>query len=206
VGGLGHAMQRIGIFGGTFDPPHIGHLILAAEAIDQLNLDLLLWMLTPNPPHKRKQKITPVESRLLLVEAAIRDNPYCQISQVEMNRPGPHFSVDTMRLLDGEYPGAKLFFLIGGDSLRDLPIWYRPLDLINLVDGIGVMRRPQDTVDLNALEAQLPGISQKILPIHTPLIDISSSDIRQRIKENKPFRYFLPSLVYEIIEKNKLYR
>lgn len=198
--------MRIGIFGGTFDPPHIGHLILASEAIDQLHLDRLLWVLTPTPPHKQNQKITPLDIRLELVEAAICDNPSFQFSQVEIDRPGPHFAVDTVRLVRKEYPEAQLFYLIGGDSLRDLPTWYRPLDLIDLCAGLGVMRRPQDSVDFNFLETYLPGIKAKIYPIHSPLIEISSTEIRHRIKEGKPFRYYLSIPVYNLIETRKLYR
>jgi nicotinate-nucleotide adenylyltransferase len=199
-------MQRIGVFGGTFDPPHLGHLILASEAVDQLQLDHCLWVLTPNPPHKRKQKITPVEIRFELVEAALWNNPTFQISRVEMDRPGPHFAVDTLRLLGSMYPLAQFFYLIGGDSLRDLPTWYQPLELISRCEGLGVMRRPQDLVDYEILETNLPGIRQKILPIQTPAIEISSREIRQRIKTGKSFRYFLPPLVYDLILARRIYR
>ncbi|MCX8025419.1 MAG: adenylyltransferase/cytidyltransferase family protein, partial [Thermanaerothrix sp.] len=92
-------MSRLGIFGGTFDPPHVGHLILASEAADQLHLDRVLWVLTPDPPHKRGQPITPLAIRLKLVMAAIQEDPLFELSRVEIDRPGPHYAVDTLRIL-----------------------------------------------------------------------------------------------------------
>ena len=112
--------MRIGIFGGTFDPPHVGHLILAAEARDQLDLDCVLWVVTPDPPHKTTRALTPLETRLVMVHAAIDGDERFQISRIEIDRPGPHYSADTVRILAEEYPGSQLYYLMGGDSLRDL--------------------------------------------------------------------------------------
>lgn len=199
-------MNRIGIFGGTFDPPHVGHLILASEAADQLQLERVLWVLTPDPPHKQGLPITPLPIRLAMVEAAIEDNPLFEISRVEIERPGPHYAVDTMRLLHQSYPDSALIYLIGGDSLRDLPTWHRPQDFLALCDGLGVMRRPGDQVDLSRLEAVLPGLRQKVLFVDAPLLEISSSQIRQRIAQGRAYRYYLPPRVYAIIEEYRLYR
>ena len=135
--------MRVGIFGGTFDPPHVGHLILAAEARDQLGLDRVLWVVTPDPPHKAGRTITPLLTRLDLVEAAICQDSQFEISRAEIDRPGPHYSVDTVEILARTYPQAELFYLMGGDSLHDLPTWKRPRQFIAALDGIGVMRRPQ---------------------------------------------------------------
>jgi nicotinate-nucleotide adenylyltransferase len=108
--------ERIGIFGGTFDPPHLGHLILAAEAFDQLKLTRLYWVLTPDPPHKRAQRLTPIEIRLRLVKAAIRNNESFNFSRVDMNRPGPHFTLDTVNIIKEQHKSAEILYLIGGDE------------------------------------------------------------------------------------------
>ncbi len=143
-------MARIGIFGGTFDPPHLGHLILAAEATAQLGLDRLLWVLTPDPPHKRNQQLTPVNIRLELVQAALKDDPTFELCRVDLDRPGPHYTLDTVKLIQQKYSGEALFYLIGGDSLHDFPNWYQPEALLDSVKGLGVMRRPGDQIDLSS--------------------------------------------------------
>ena len=115
--------MRLGIFGGTFDPPHIGHLVLASEAYHQLKLDRLLWVLTPRPPHKPNQQITALEYRIEMVQAIVEDEPTFELSRVEIDRPPPHYAVDTVEILGKRFPGARLIYLVGGDSLRDLPLW-----------------------------------------------------------------------------------
>ncbi len=198
--------MRVGIFGGTFDPPHVGHLILAAEARDQLRLDQVLWVVTPDPPHKTGRAISPLAIRLELVQAALDDDPEFAISRVEIDRPGPHYSADTVQILARENPGAALFYLMGGDSLHDLPTWVRPKEFIDCLTGIGVMRRPQDFVDQPILERILPGITAKVHFVDAPLLEISSTAIRERIAQGRQFRYFLPPKVYEIIQAKGLYR
>jgi len=198
--------ERLGVFGGTFDPPHIGHLILAAEACEDLNFDRLLWVLTPVPPHKLDQRVRPLEHRLGMLELAIADNPKFELSRIEMDRPGPHYTVDTMRLLADKRPSADLILLIGGDSLRDLPTWERPAELVAACYEIGVIRRPGDEVDLSAWEQQVPGTQAKVRFIDTPLLEISSSAIRRRIREHLSFRYYLSPPVYEYILKRHLYQ
>lgn len=196
---------RIGIFGGTFDPPHVGHLILAAEARDQLKLDRVLWVLTPDPPHKTDRVISSLAVRLELIQAALRDDPGFELSTIEIDRPGPHYTVDTVHLLQDRNPGAELFYLMGGDSLHDLPTWMRPQEIIAILAGIGVMRRPQDFVDLPWLERALPGVTAKVHFIDAPLLEISSSDIRRRIVEGSHYRYFLQPTVYELVCEKRLY-
>lgn len=198
--------MRIGIFGGTFDPPHVGHLILAEECRTQLNLDLLLWIVTDNPPHKRYVNISPIEDRVKLVQKAIQGNDAFVLSRVDIDRPGPHFAIDTVNILKQEYPGAKFFYLMGGDSLHDLPTWNRPQDFIEICDGIGVMRRHADQVDLVSLESVLPGISQKVLVVDAPILEISSKQIRQRITDNQGFRYYLRDAVYKAVLDLGLYK
>ena len=114
-------MQTIGIFGGTFDPPHLGHLILSAEAYFQFGLDHLLWVLTPDPPHKQGHTISPLKHRLAMVKLAISGNPQLELSTVELTRSGPQYALDTVNLLARQNPGSNLIYFMGGDSLRDLP-------------------------------------------------------------------------------------
>ena len=198
--------KRIGVFGGTFDPPHVGHLILAMEASDQLNLDEILWVLTPDPPHKRGKKITSIDTRIKMVQAAIENNLCFTFSYVDINRPGPHYVLDMMNLLRNKLPDNDLVFLMGGDSLHDLPKWHKPKDFIDACDKIGVMRRPGEKIDFCDLEAALPGVSRKVEFVDAPLLEISSNQIRYLISSKKPYRYYLPFEVYKIIEEMQLYR
>jgi nicotinate-nucleotide adenylyltransferase len=198
-------VTRLGIFGGTFDPPHLGHLILAAEAFDQLKLERVLWVLTPNPPHKQHQLVSPVDVRLQMLQAALGTDPAFEISSVDINRYPPHYAVDTVHLLTEQYPGADLFYLLGGDSLHDLPYWYQPREFIDGCAGLGVMRRPGDQIDLALLESALAGISPKIHFIDSPLLEISSKQVRERIFEGHSYRYYLPDAVYQFIRDNSLY-
>ena len=198
--------QRLGIFGGTFDPPHVGHLILAAEARDQLNLDRTIWVLTPDPPHKHGQQISSLEHRLAMVELAIRDDAGFVLSHVDIDRSGPHYAVDTVRLLRQEYPDQELIYLMGGDSLQDLPHWYRSEAFLAQVDGIGAMRRPGDEIDLSELFSALPALKEKLNFVTAPLLDISAHQIRNRALEHRAYRYYLLPAIYDYIRENRIYQ
>jgi nicotinate-nucleotide adenylyltransferase len=197
---------KIGLFGGTFDPPHIGHLILASEAIRQLSLSRLLWMLAPDPPHKLEQPITPLPHRLEMLKRAIAGNESFEISRLEIERPGPHYTIDTVRQLSQLEPNADVVLLLGGDSLRDLPTWRRYSDLVAEVYQIGVMRRPGDPFDMSALEEKIPGVTGKVVFIDAPLQDLASREIRRRVADGEAWRYYVYPGVYEYIESNRLYR
>jgi nicotinate-nucleotide adenylyltransferase len=199
-------MSAIGIYGGTFDPPHIGHLILADEARHALGLTRVLWVLTPDPPHKQGQPLTPLQHRRAMLELALAGQTAFEISTIEIDRPGPHYALDTVRLLADQNRGADLIYLMGEDSLRDLPTWHRPADLLAAVHALGVMRRPGAAADLSALEQVLPGIQSKVRYVDAPPIAIASSDIRRRAAEGLPYRYFLPEGVYLYILRNHLYQ
>jgi nicotinate-nucleotide adenylyltransferase len=202
----GKNKMRIGVFGGTFDPPHVGHLILAEECRTQLELDKLLWVVTNEPPHKENQFISPIEGRVELVLKSIEGNPAYELSRVDIDRPGPHYALDTVLLLKKQFPTAELFYLMGGDSLHDLPTWHKPQEFIETCNGLGVMRRHDDRVDLNDLENALPGISKKVHLVEAPILEISSHQIRQRIQNGSGYRYYLTNDVYQIIKESKLYR
>ena len=195
-----------GVFGGTFDPPHLGHLILASESLSQLGLNRLLWLLTPDPPNKLSQPITPLTYRLEMLRLAISDEPRFKICEIEMNRPGPHYTAETLRLLKEANPAEGLVFLMGGDSLRDLPNWREPGKILSLCQFLGVMRRPNDEVDLTALEAVLPGLANKVRLVDVPLLQISSRQVRQRVSTGASFRYYLHPKVHDYIVETGLYR
>jgi nicotinate-nucleotide adenylyltransferase len=196
----------LGLFGGTFDPPHVGHLILAAEADAQLALDRLYWILTADPPHKRGQVISSLEHRLAMVKLAISNNSRFELSTVEIDRPGPHYALDTVQVIAKLNPSADLVYIMGGDSLCDLPAWHHPVDFVGALKYVGVLRRPGDSIDLTALEKIIPGLSVKVRYLKAPLLDIAAHEIRQRILDGRPFRYFLPPEVFEYISEHKLYQ
>lgn len=197
--------MRIGIFGGTFDPPHLAHLVLASEARFQLALDQVLWVLTPDPPHKHGWAISPLPARVKMVQSAIAGEPAFKFSRVDIDRPPPHYALDSLHLLKSQYPQAELVYLIGADSLRDLPDWHRPMELVAACDGIGVMRRPNADFDLTRLEAQVPGLKARLRFVDAPLLEISASDIRLRIVEGRPIRYMVPDGVWRLIHELGLY-
>jgi nicotinate-nucleotide adenylyltransferase len=199
------AKKRLGIFGGTFDPPHIGHLILAAEARDQLELDCTIWVLTPDPPHKHGKEISSLSHRLAMVELAIREDDTFSLSRVDIDRPGPHYTVDTIKILKGEYPDHELIYLMGGDSLHDLPNWYKVDQFLESLDGIGVMRRPGDDVDLSKLISALPQLEDKLNFVTAPLLEISADQIRRRVRQNRSYRYYLLPQIFEYICTNQVY-
>ncbi len=205
MAGLKAAQERLGIFGGTFDPPHVGHLILAMEAYDQLQLDRVLWVLAPNPPHKLGKKISSLEIRIEMLQAAIDDDKIFEFSRVDIDRPGPHYVLDTMRALRQQRPDAEMVFLMGGDSLHDLPTWHEPDLFIQACDKLGVMQRPGEVICMEKLEKRFPEITAKMEFIEAPLLEISSNQIRALVTNGKPFRYYLPFDVYQIIQKHKLY-
>ena len=198
--------ERIGIFGGTFDPPHLGHLILACEVRSQLNLDRLLWMLTPTPPHKQDREISSLAHRRRLVELAIKSNPNFELSLVEAERPGPHYSVDTVRIIRERNMGAEIIFLMGGDSLKNLHTWHLLAGFISACDEIAVMRRPDDDVDFNKLATAINGLEEKIRFVNAPLLEIASREIRRRAREGLPIRYYLSREVQRYILEEELYK
>ena len=199
-------MQSLGVLGGTFDPPHIAHLILASEAQVQLSLERVLWVLTPVPPHKPDRIITPIAIRCEMVQAAIHENPTFEFSSVDIDRDPPHYAADTMLLLRQSYPQAHLTYLMGADSLRDLPKWHQPELFIQRCEWLGVMRRPGVKVDLGRLITRFPELAFKIRFIDVPMLEFSSSDIRQRVAQGSTYRYFLPEKIYQLVLRHHLYQ
>ena len=197
--------MRMGVLGGTFDPPHLAHLILAEEARYQLDLERVLWVLTPVSPLKPNISISPWTQRLDLLKAALLDNTHFEISRVDIDRPPPYYAFETLEILSESYSKGELVYLMGGDSLRDLPKWVRPKELVDNCHALGVMRRPGDEIDLAGLEDVIPDLRTKVRWIDAPLLEISGAQIRERLKHGEPVRYFLPPAVYQMIINQNLY-
>jgi nicotinate-nucleotide adenylyltransferase len=195
----------IGLFGGTFDPPHLGHLTLCRLAYAQLALDRLLWILTPDPPHKKGRRISPWQHRLAMLEIALHGTPF-ELSRVDIDRPAPHYALDTVRLLAQANPGADLLYLMGSDSLIDLPTWHCPTEFVSALRYIGVVRRPGETPNLPALEQVLPGLGAKLRFVEAPLMPISAHDLRQLARRGKPLDDYVPAGVAAYIREHHLYR
>lgn len=197
--------MRIGILGGTFDPPHIGHLILAEAAREGIDADRVLFVPAGDPPHKQGETRQTVDHRLAMLECAIAGIQTFAISRVDLDRPGPHYTVDMLRLLADEYPHAELYFIMGGDSLRDLPRWHRPADLIARC-RFAVMRRTDADSDPAMHGDLFPGLAGRVTMIDAPLIGLSSTDIVERIRAGRSIRYLVPPAVEAYIHQHGLYR
>lgn len=197
---------RAGLLGGSFDPPHIGHLMLAEQARDQLDLSLVFLVPAGQPPHKLDRAMTPVADRVHMTELAIASNPAFRLSRVDADRPGPHYTIDLVRLVREQLPDdAGLFFLMGFDSLRDLPTWREPARLIRTVQLVA-LTRPDVPIDWESLEASLPGVRERVTLLDMPELEIASNDIRRRVREGRSIRYMVPDAVREYIEEQGLYR
>lgn len=199
------ASSRIGVFGGAFDPIHVGHLILAEEACAQLQLDYVYFVPTGDPPHKQQRRVTPVVQRLQMVELATVLAGNFLVSRVDADRPGPHYSVDMVQLLQAQLgPQAQLFFLMGMDSLRDLLSWHNPQQLVEQCTLV-VLNRPDITPDWRALAAVLPNLRERLILLEMPALAISSTSLRARVAAGEPISYQTPPAVEAYIRKYGLY-
>lgn len=197
--------MRIGILGGTFDPPHIGHLVIAEEARVKLSLAKVYFVPARQPPHKMDEPVSPLADRVAMLRLALDDSPFFVLSLVEANRPGPSYTVDTVRQLNAEFPPAtELFFIMGMDSLADLPTWHKPNDLIEMCH-LAVLKRPGYSADLEGLERRIPGIKSKVLFIPAPELEISSSDLQGRVRRGLSIHYMVPDGVADYIVQHHLY-
>lgn len=187
--------NRIGILGGTFNPPHLGHLLMAEQVGSQLELDEVWFMPTAQPPHRPGKSTIEAHHRLAMLELAIADNPLFKIQAYEINRGGKNFTADTMAHFRQEYPGVDFYFIIGADSVRDLPIWYDVDRLLTYTQLVGISR---------------PGVDQApsdypILWVDSPAVDLSSTEIRLRVFLEQSIRYQVPQAVADYIATHGLY-
>jgi nicotinate-nucleotide adenylyltransferase len=198
--------MKIGYFGGTFDPPHLGHQILASEALYQLNLDSLKWILTPNPPHKDNQMLGAEKDRLAMLQFMLNPFPEFSLSRIDLDRDPPHYAADTVEMLKNQNPEAKLIYLVGEDSLSDLTNWYDPERFLVNIDQLCVARRPGFSVELEEIQKKLPGLMGKVIYLSETMLQISSSQIRKRIQQSAPYRHLVIPEVFQYIEENDLYK
>ena len=202
--------SKIGLFGGTFDPPHLGHLILAQRLQVQAGLDRVIFIPAGQPPHKLNKTITPAEHRLNMLRQAVANNPKFFISDWELGQSGPCYTINTVRHFQQAQPEDMFYWLIGSDTLAELPTWHQVEELIAAVDILTGGRGgvPLDRV-LEQLSKELsPAAFRKLKGniIRTPLIEISSSEIRDLVSRGREIRYFVPKPVEEYIRKEGLYR
>jgi nicotinate-nucleotide adenylyltransferase len=199
-------LLRIGVLGGTFDPIHYGHLAAAEEARVKLNLGKVLFAVSGLPPHKLDEEVTPVEHRVAMVRLGIASNPHFEISLVDVDRPGPSYTVDTISILQEQWgQNAEFFFVMGLDSLVEVPTWHQPQRLIQLCHLVAVAR-PGFEADMSQLEEAVPGISSRMEIISMPEVDISSSDLQLRVREGLPIKYQVPEEVERYIREHQLYK
>jgi nicotinate-nucleotide adenylyltransferase len=198
--------RRTGIMGGSFDPIHIAHLIMAESVREALSLDMVLFVPTGSQPLKREKYVSPTEHRVAMVELAIAGNPHFALSRVDVDRPGPSYTVDTMVALRQEWggPEVEMWFIVGADSLSTFPRWRDPSSLLAHV-RLAVVRRPGVEPDMPSLSAALPRLEERLDWIDAPLIDISGTDIRRRVAAGLSIRYRVPNVVRDYIEANGLY-
>lgn len=196
--------KRVGVFGGTFDPVHIGHLIVAAEARAHLDLDRVLFVPARVSPLKPEGTLFSAAERLRMVELAIEGNPHFEVSTIDLEREGPSYTVETLRIIRDElYDNIKLFFIMGADALETLDAWYRPQEIISIARIVAISR-PGAKLDLEPLEEDLPGISEATDIIDTLQIGISSTDLRSRLEKGLPIKYQVPAPVEAFIYERRL--
>lgn len=197
--------MKVGVLGGTFDPPHIGHLVAAEEARVQLGLERVVFVPAGTPPHKLGEPVTSAVHRVEMIRRAVASNPYFCVSLVDVERSGPSYSVETLRLLRDQW-GADtvIYFILGLDMLADLPNWHEPRQLVELC-RLAVVNRPGYAADMVGLEKVIPTISRKVDPVLMPLLEVSSTDLRERVGCGRTIRYYVPSEVESYIRLHQLY-
>jgi len=198
--------MNIGVLGGTFDPIHVGHLLVAEEARDKLNLTETLFVPAGQPWLKLNNVISPTEHRVEMVRLAIADRPYFKLSTMEIERAGPTYTVDTIAELQSQIgAGDELFFILGWDNLNQLPKWHEPSRLVKMCRLVAVPRVDSPTPDLDSLEAAIPGLSQRVIMLDAPRIDINASGIRRRVAEGLSIDHLVPEPVERYIQEHGLY-
>jgi nicotinate-nucleotide adenylyltransferase len=203
-------LAKIGLYGGTFDPPHVGHLISAQTLADELSLDKVIFIPAGHPPHKLHQAISPADHRLKMLQLAVADNPRFEVCDWELHQTGPAYTILTVEHFRSAFPGDTFVWIIGADSLRDLPTWREFRRLIEIVDIATAWRGGVE------IETVLADIARTLEPAHfeklkknlvrTPMIELAASDIREKIRLGRSIRYMVPDAVERYIDKEGLYR
>ncbi|MEX1098528.1 MAG: nicotinate-nucleotide adenylyltransferase [Planctomycetales bacterium] len=199
--------MRLGLLGGTFDPVHYGHLLLAEQCREQCALDEVWFLPSGSPPHKSGDGISPGKARAEMLEFAVAGRPEFRVDRMELDREGTTFTVDTLEELHRVDPSRELFFLIGADSLADLPSWRRPDRIAELATIVAVNRGDRPLPDPAALAATLgEPLAERIRFVTMPGIDLSATDIRRRVRAGESIRFMTPRAVEAYIREHGLYR
>ena len=188
-------MKRLGLLGGTFDPIHLGHLLMAQAVQEKMRLDKVIFIPSFLPPHKRSREVTPARHRFQMVQLAIQENPVFGISSFEIDKEGRSYSIDTAVYFTGAFPKSRLFFIVGFDAFVSLKTWKNIDGLLKMVQFV-VVNRPGDFKNADAIQHQA---------VEMPAVDISSSAIRQRSRQGKAIRYLVPDAVEQYIREHRLY-
>jgi len=201
--------MRLGILGGTFDPIHYGHLLLAESCREQLKLDQVWFLPAAVPPHKQQSTLVPGPQRIEMIELAIGAHPALSVCRYEIDTGGVNYTVDTLAHFHQEDPAREVFFLMGADSLRDLPNWKEPARICQLAVPVVVGRAPSliSRAEVEQLSSgPLAALAERLETVEMPLIELSSSDIRARVAGGRSIRYHTPRAVEEYIQSHRLYR
>jgi nicotinate-nucleotide adenylyltransferase len=195
---------RLGLLGGTFDPPHYGHLLAAQEVAWRLHIDRVLFLPARQNPLKRGEPSSSAEDRCEMVALAVADNPIFELSRLDLDRPPPSYTADLLRTLQS--PEHELFFLVGADILPELPKWREPQQIVKFARLVVVNRPGAPSPDIDRVEAVLPGVRERLERVQIPGVDVSSREIRKRVAAGRPIRYLTPPAVERYIIDRRLYR
>jgi nicotinate-nucleotide adenylyltransferase len=193
--------QRVGLMGGTFDPIHNGHLVAAEEARVALKLERVLFIPAGRPWQKERPSVSSADHRLAMTKLATADNDEFEVSGIEIEREGPTYTIDTLRTVGEEHPGAELHFITGADATLEILTWKDPEEALKLATFVAVTRPGHDLGKLASL-----GYRDRIVVLEIPALAISSTDIRRRVAEGRPIRYLVPESVRLYIDEKGLYR
>lgn len=200
--------MNIGIFGGTFDPPHLGHLILAERCREEANLDEVWFLVSYAPPHKQGQQITRFEQRCDMVTLAVTGQPAFRVEPIEKELPPPSYTARTLAELHERHPRHTFSLIVGGDSVQELPTWFEPATVLKLAGLVAVPRPGATLLAASELAAKV-GMSPEVVRltvVECPQVDIASRDIRKRVNEGRSVRFLVPRAVEEYARERKLYR
>jgi len=193
-------LPQLGVLGGTFDPIHNGHLIVAEALLEKLDLVEVLFLLSARPPHKNSSAVASWQDRLQMIRLALRGNPRFQVSDMEIKRDSPSYTVETMKQLQSRYSQQyRVLFVVGADSILEIFTWHQPERLLASRSLVVVPRPGCDLRDMD------PQVAKQVTVVQTPLIEISSSDIRRRVSEGRSIRYLVPEEVAAYIHQHRLY-
>lgn len=204
---MNNKIRAIGLMGGTFDPIHYGHLVTAEAARCEFNLDKVIFVPSAHPPHKKSMRITDPQHRFLMTQLAITSNPYFELSREEMDRPGPSYAVDTVKAFQELFgPEVKLYFITGADAILEILTWKNVEQLMESCYFIAATRPGYQLEELQDCLRDLPSrYLERIFSLTVPAMAISSTDIRQRVANERSIKYLLPETVEQYVDKNKLY-